>query len=197
MKKSLFLIVIILIFSIVFGELSAAVRYVTTTGIGSGTSWADASSDLQLIINNSSSGDEIWVANGTYKPNRRADNLGVINMGDRYNAFVLKSDVKIYGGFAGTETSLSQRNWISNVTILSGDIGAAGDNIDNAYHVVVSAGAVGTAELNGFTITGGNSNGDVTSITVNLKAVTRESAGGIYCSNSSPILTNLIISAKF
>jgi hypothetical protein len=83
------------------------IRYVKPTGSGIGNSWANASNDLQLMINQSSAGDEIWVAAGTYIRIRRMDNLGVISYGNRQNAFVAKSGVKIYGGFVGTETAIS------------------------------------------------------------------------------------------
>jgi hypothetical protein len=54
-----------------------------------GFSWEGASSDLQTIINNSSPGDQIWVAGGTYLISQFAQGLE------------LKEGVKIYGGFAG------------------------------------------------------------------------------------------------
>ena len=48
----------------------AIVRYVrpTVAGLGDGSSWTNASADLQLMINNSAAGDTIWVAEGTYLP---------------------------------------------------------------------------------------------------------------------------------
>ncbi len=64
--------------------------------------------------------------------------------------------VAIYGGFAGTETELSERDWENNVTILSGEIGDPATTADNTIHVVVSIGQNGTAVLDGFTITKGN-----------------------------------------
>lgn len=177
-------------------EFAPATTYVTPTGAGTGTgtSWANASSDLQLMINNSNSGGEIWVAAGTYKPNRRADALGTITLTSKYNAFVLKSGVKIFGGFAGNETSLSQQNWTANATTLSGDINTVGDATDNTYHVVISSGAVGTAELNGFTIRDGYADIWWDHIPVNGIEVNTNNGGGIACYSSSPILTNLNIS---
>jgi hypothetical protein len=197
MKKFTLLVAAILFLVLIPAKSYAAVWYVTPTGAGTlaGTSWANAASDLQLTINNASSGDQIWVVAGTYLPNRRADALGTITMNDRNNAFVLKSGVKIYGGFVGTETLLSQLNWTTNVTTLSGDLGTVGTTTDNAYHVVVSSGAVGTAELNGFTISGGNANTN-NSITVNSNPVAASWGGGVFCISSSPILSNLNIQSN-
>jgi hypothetical protein len=93
------------------------------------------------------------VADGTYKPTATAT---------RTISFVLESGVEIYGGFAGGEASLSQRDPALNVAILSGDL--AGDDgggmlAENSYHVVRGGGANATAILDGFTVTGGNANG--------------------------------------
>ena len=82
-------------------------RYVKNVSqSGNGLSWNTASNDLQAMINavEAAGGGEIWVAAGTYEPNRRADDLNTINGGDCNNAFVLKPDRHIYGGFAGNET---------------------------------------------------------------------------------------------
>jgi hypothetical protein len=176
----------------------ATKRYCTSGGSASndGSTWANATSDIQKIINNSSSGDTVWVAAGTYYPNRKATDLATIAANDRSNAFVLKSGVKIFGGFAGTETSFSQRNISTNVTILSGDLGAVGTSTDNAYHVVISSGDDGTAELNGFTITKGYAQNAVAP-TVNGNTVNSARGGGIYCVASSPTLSNLIISSNY
>ncbi|MCL2131560.1 MAG: hypothetical protein FWH36_03760, partial [Lentimicrobiaceae bacterium] len=193
MKKQ-FILFLMLLFLV---ETQAVVRYVTPNGSGnlSGVSWADASNDLQLMINNSVTGDTIWTAAGTYLPIRPADNLGVVDSNNRDNAFVLKADVLIFGGFAGNETSISQRDWNTNLTILSGDIGVPNDSTDNCYHVVISAGPVGIACLDGFTVTKGNA--DVFStITVNSNPISSIFGGGMFNSTSSPTLTNLTISGN-
>ena len=60
----------------------------------------------------------------------------------------------MYGGFAGTELTRTQRDPSTYVTILSG--------ANNNYHVVSIAGCVGqggSALLDGLTIEGGNANG--------------------------------------
>ncbi|MGK0389135.1 MAG: hypothetical protein ACI94Y_001871 [Maribacter sp.] len=56
----------------------------------------------------------------------------------RDKTFFLSDDIKIYGGFVGTETAIFQRDITNNASILSGDIGITGDNIDNIYHVVLA-----------------------------------------------------------
>ena len=193
----------IFLFLLIFLGMTEAIfaqtrRYVDINGspTGAATSWAFACSDLQLVINNSSSGDTIWVAQGTYLPIRPANNLAVISLNNRDNAFVLKNNVHIYGGFAGTETNLSQRNWNTNLTVLSGDIGTPNDSTDNCYHVVISAGNVGTACLDGFTITKGNANADLFDvyITVNGQIIDRRCGGGICNYHSSPAFINVTIS---
>ena len=122
-------------------------RYVRAeaTGDGTGSSWNNASGDLQAMINASSSGDQIFVEVGTYQPNRRADDVNTIIENDRNNAFVLKADVKIYGGFDpdNSITDLSDRRKLpgagaNNSSILSGDLGIADNYNDNAYHVVIA-----------------------------------------------------------
>ena len=123
-------------------------------------------------------------------------------------SFVMKQGVAIYGGFAGTETTRDQRNWVTNQTILSGDIGTQGDNSDNSYYVVVG---VNGATLDGFTITGGNANdfgGGMRNVgsspTVANCAFIGNSAygesesygGGMGNDNSNPTVTNCTFSSN-
>ncbi len=111
-----------------------------------GSNWQYAFQDLQEAIAIAEPGDSIWVAEGTYFPTISRD---------REIFFNLNPGVKIFGGFEGTETDLSQRDWESHETILSGDIGVTEDSTDNSYHVVYSEGTDSTAVLDGFTITRG------------------------------------------
>jgi len=186
---------ILLLFIAFVFETQAVIRYVTPTGTGTGTtSWANASNDLQLMINQSAVGDTIWVAAGTYLPIRPVDNLGTISYNNRDNAFVLKKDVHIFGGFSGNEINLSQRNWNTNITILSGDIGVPNNNTDNCHCVVISAGEVGTARLDGFKITKGYNDGRW-GTTVN--GVFVSNGGGISIARSSLLLINLLIDSNW
>ncbi len=107
---------------------------------------------------------------------------------ERRAAFQLKNGVALYGGFDGTETDLEERDWEANPTILSGDIGIEGDASDNAYHVFYHPDGTNldnTAVLDGFTVTGGNADGDAQRNTL---------GAGMYNNHSSPTLTNCTFS---
>lgn len=136
--------------------LSAAVFFVKqdATGANNGTSWADAFTGLQPAINAAAAGDEIWVAAGTYLPTQT--NGGST---DRHKTFFINHNVKIYGGFNGTETMLTQRDWQVNVTILSGNIGATNTNSDNCYHVLWMDHVGSLMTLDGFTVKDGKADG--------------------------------------
>ncbi len=132
-------------------------------GLDDGSSWDNAFRDLQSALSVLTwSGDEIWVASGTYTPDIGGGNIP----GDRNATFRLKSGVAVYGGFNGTESKREQRNWDANETILSGDLrGDDGDSPDfenyedNSLHVVTGVFTVSTTVLDGFTVSGGNANG--------------------------------------
>ncbi|MDR2917552.1 MAG: hypothetical protein LBV74_22400 [Tannerella sp.] len=164
----------------------AKISYVKAGAAGDGSSWVNASGDLQAVINESSDGDEIWVAAGVYVPNRQINNPGVITSGHRNNAFVVSKNIRIYGGFAGYETGISQRSITENTTVLSGETGHG-----NLYHVLVFVNGC-DALLDGFTIVGGNADGHE-SILMNGKEFRQDVGGGIFIMRSSPRLNHVII----
>lgn len=138
---------------------------IDATGADDGTSWSDAYTGLQDAIDDAiadaSSTVDIWVAEGTYVRHGGASREGfVIAAGPTRT-------MRIYGGFAGTESSLSQRAGLFESTILSGDLGTANDSSDNAYHVLeislynsgMAWGSGATTVLDGFVVTLGNADG--------------------------------------
>lgn len=148
------------------------------SGANTGSSWANAYTDLQSALTDTACG-EVWVAEGTYTPTTD---------GNRGVSFSLKSGVQLYGGFAGTETERSQRNWTAHETILSGDLN--GDDeasfayyADNSYHVLIGSNTDSSAVLDGFTITGGYADGWGTGVSY---------GGGMYSYDGSPTVTNCI-----
>ncbi len=138
---------------------NAATKYVKPTGSDSnnGNSWAQAYQTLQKAIEATAVGDQIWLAAGTYYPTK--DNAGGNPGNGQLKTFFINKDIAIYGGFNGTESSLSQRNWRTNIAILSGDVGILGDDADNAYHVVYIQGVSAAMRLDGVAVTKGNANG--------------------------------------
>ncbi|MBD2757392.1 choice-of-anchor Q domain-containing protein [Spirosoma validum] len=176
-------------FSLTVNAASRLYVNALATGRATGFTWADALPDLQAALSFttcSANLTEIWVAAGTYKPTTAT------GPDSRTASFAMHNGLAIYGGFVGTETSLSQRNWLTNVTILSGDIGTVGNNADNSYHVVSNSGLNSTAVLDGFTIRDGNANG----------AAPHNRGGGLVNDGSgtgrvcSPTLRNCVITGN-
>lgn len=142
-------------------EAGAATWYVDKDSAArtpDGTSWAKAFTRIQDGINAASSGGEVWVAEGVYA--ERRDNTD--------GALLLKPSVKVYGGFAGNETQLSQRNGATHPTVIDGTDSRSGNR---AYHVVVGA---LNARLDSFFIKGGSASGTTDA---------RRRGGGLYCAS--------------
>lgn len=72
------------IVSITFAHTVHYVKPVLS-GNGDGSSWGNASDDLQAMINASSNNHYIFVAAGTYKPIRRADALETITLNNQHS----------------------------------------------------------------------------------------------------------------
>ena len=137
-----------------------------------GSSWATAFASLQqgltaaAALQTSAGMAQVWVAQGTYKP-------GTL----RKDVFSIPSGVKVYGGFVGTETLLSERNWKTHLTILSGEIGTTALN-DNTYHVVLFRATNDTTQLDGFQIVRGFAEFFAGNQNTNLDDPAVQSSGG-------------------
>ncbi len=152
------------------------------TGANSGVSWTNAFVDLQSALAAAPAGTpegvQIWVAEGTYKPTSGTS---------RAISFSLKNGVALYGGFAGSETDFSQRDWLAHTTILSGNIGDSGVAEDNSYHVVRGDNTDPTAILDGFTIRDG----------YNGPSWPDSAGGGMIIFDGSPILSHIIFTSNY
>lgn len=164
------------------------IYYVSPTGTGDGSSWANATT-LSDALNNAVAGDQIWVQG--FEPVTK-DKLYIVPQ----EGFTVKSGVQLYGGFAGTETKLTDRVTLGKPyqlkyrSVLSGDVDnndvvddvnlifpANTTRSDNNPHVLTlnmeptqTSGNNNTypTVVNGFTITGGQADD------------TDEKGGGIY-----------------
>lgn len=160
------------------------IRYVKQGGTGDGSSWNNASGDLQKMIDElavSNQPGEVWVAAGTYQP------IGWIDTDKNYTAaFRMRDGISVYGGFAGTESSKNARNMTGNMpwqyeykTILKGasyQDDAVWNATDTKWNVSSSASRhvvwfapypyqednsfTKVTILDGFTIVGGHAQGD-------------------------------------
>lgn len=142
-------------------------------------------SDLQAAIDASDTGDQVWVATGSYAPTQLIkDNKATSR------AFILKDGVSLYGGFAGGETSIDQRVAgtkgydMANATVLDSNDGVADEWVrefaagttyrwtwvtgsdnnvtgtkNNYSHVIYAASTLTQPTVvDGFTLRGGNAN---------------------------------------
>ena len=153
------------------------------TGLGNGSSWNDAYTDLQPALAAAVSGDEIWVRTGAYYPGA---------VGSRTATFALKNGVRLYGGFTGSETSREQRDPARNETILSGDLSRNDqanfvNYAENSYHVVTGSGTDATAVLDGFVIQAGNASGSTSLY---------NSGAGMKNDHGSPTVANCVFRAN-
>jgi predicted outer membrane repeat protein len=164
------------------------------SGHNDGANWDNAFNNLKAALSEVTSGDTIVVASGVYKS----------YISSKADVFEMVAGVKIFGGFEGVEeinqTTIDNRDLETNETILSGDRYGNDDglnnNTENSFTVVLfdaeNAEFSNTTELDGFTISGGNSN---YSLSTPLEYVR---GGGIYMQvgymkDCSPTLRNLII----
>ena len=179
-----------------------------------GKSWSKALATLQTALDKAQPGDAVYVAAGTYHPTRRIGETLAHNpkqkTTDRHRSFMVRGRIRLYGGFpadATDHTTIKDRDWKMHRTILSGDFngddgGDFSNMSENAYHVLVlldvgsSAEVESSAEIDGFTITGGHAN-EENGVLIGETPVSSEFGGGIYAytayKNLSPQLSNLTI----
>lgn len=192
------------------------IRYVkpTATGTGDGSSWDNASGDLQKMIdeladnNVSQQAGEVWVAAGTYKPQSQ------LISGMNYSAsFRMRDGISVYGGFAGTESSKLERvkksamPWdFQNPTVLEAayyESKLAWTNSkwtvgSDSRHVVWFAPMSGESEftrvttLDGVTVQGGYAQGNT-----GLDDFLTDRGAGVYMDGANAYLSNCIVRENY
>ncbi|MCW5554391.1 MAG: DUF1565 domain-containing protein [Verrucomicrobiae bacterium] len=144
---------------------------VTPTGDDSdGSTWAKAKKTVTGgITQAAATGGEVWVAQGMY-PERVEP----------------RAFVRLYGGFAGSETNRNQRNPAALATILDGGGTAPVVYFRNAGYRV--------SALDGFIVQGGGifTGGDVFHPDLSRRT-NNLLGGGIYCRVSGPMIANSVI----
>jgi len=131
----------------------------TASGLNDGSSWSNAFTDIQSALDEAAitategTPNQVWVKSGTYYPTS-GTNASI--------SLSLKNNVELFGGFGGTETTLSQRDFKDNITTLSGNIGNQADSLDNSDVIVsVSADITDRVLIDGFHLEGAYGTGAV------------------------------------
>jgi len=121
------------------------------TSGGDGRSWSTALSDLKDGLKIAACGAaltdiclswQVWAAEGSYYAYR----------GSGWDTFCMRSNVALYGGFAGNEAELAERDLAGHVTILDGREGPDGED---RVMTVVTGYLADDIVLDGLTLQGG------------------------------------------
>ena len=155
--KTPFLFMLLLVLS---GQGLGAVYYVKPDGndLQSGITWDHAKETISATLLAAGEGDQVWVAAGHYKERLVNRSVGETAV-----------NVALYGGFAGHESSLGERDISANPTIIDGMRRGIVITLENA--------AGPSTRIDGFHITGGDG----------------IHGGGIKTIASAPVIANNVI----
>jgi predicted outer membrane repeat protein len=130
----------------------ACVVYTTTAATGDGSSWSDPLDSIHDALERAAALAEerggvcdVWATFGRYSIRAYGPDA----------SFVLAENVRLYGGFAGTETDLTDRRWWEHETILDG--AGWGEPQSRVNHVVMAS---SRSVLDGVVVENGRADGD-------------------------------------
>ena len=155
--------------TVIIHDLPVVYVDAATTGAQTGANWVNAFPAISPALEVADSFDipSVWVAEGTYR-----------------ESLSLVSEVAVLGSFAGSETDLSQRDFLSGLSI-----------VDAPSTVTVVADNVDTATLDGFVVLGGADmavylrrvGGDVEVVNCSIAA---SGGHGVHCDSANPVIEN-------
>ncbi|MGD9679345.1 MAG: T9SS type A sorting domain-containing protein [Vulcanibacillus sp.] len=153
--------------------------YVKSDGTGDGSSWSNATQDLQGAIN-AESVQQVWVAKGIYYASEYLPG----ETDDKMKSFQFKEGVHVYGNFNGDEVSINERDLLS-INMKSSQNSVLTTN-SSSYHIAIfdTTGYATETILDGFEITGGNAD--------NISTPPHNFGGGVVLSPNS-IVQNCFI----
>ena len=159
--------------TIIINQFSGTVVYVDIDASGRciGTDWENAVDSINTAIRIADyfHVPEVWVAEGKYE-----------------ESITMAEGVFVYGGFAGFEDSISERNYVDNPVIIDA---STADHGQPAFHVLTFEDS-NSGWFDGFTLTGGAAIGS--------GYFENENGGGIYLSylNKECVIANCVITGN-
>ena len=195
---------------------TSRIRYVRQGYTGDGSSWENASGDLQRMIDElAENGDgqpgEVWVAAGRYEP------LTQLITGTSYSAsFRMRNGVSVYGGFSADNPEASKAlrgkgdmpwNFTNETQLVAAyydheNFKLSGDKwtlTSDSRHVVWFAplgeddpGFTIPTYLDGVTVRGGYAQGDT-----GLEQFKTDRGAGVYMEGENTFLTNCIVKENY
>ncbi len=155
MKQLIFTLSAFIFSTLVFSQNIYVDSASTCTVTCNGNTWNTAYTKLQDALTLVQAGDTIFVAKGTYYPD---EGIGFTN-NNRLQYFEIPDSVVVFGGYPNGGGA---RDWVQNLTILSGDINQNGYISGNASHVIFTENVSSELIVDGFTITMGYASGSTT-----------------------------------
>lgn len=140
----------------------APVYYVKPNGTGDGKTWATAT-DLTTALDNATTNSTLYLAEGTYLPNKTIRNGDATNEADK--TIEIAKNLTLIGGYEANPSSTSKPDPERYKTIFDGQLTAT----VNSYHTVTITAPYdqeSIVSLQGITVKGGNATNRGSTVTI-------------------------------